>query len=86
MIYIQNFITKQIVKHLNKRGIIVAFWVVNSEKQFQRAIDVIYSLNSVFIDGNQWDYDRQTDGNEEVDGQNNVMMLCLKWEKNLCFY
>jgi len=71
---------------LNKRGIIVAFWVVNSEKQFQRAIDVIYSLNSVFIDGNQWDYDRQTDGNEEVDGQNNVMMLCLKWEKNLCFY
>ena len=86
MIYIQNFITKQIVGHLNKRGIIVAFWVVNSEKQFQRAIDVIYSLNSVFIDGNQWDYDRQTDGNEEVDGQNNVMMLCLKWEKNLCFY
>ena len=44
-IFVQNLITNLIVKHLNKRGILVAYWVVNSEKQFKRALKVISSFN-----------------------------------------
>jgi len=33
---------KQLSYHLNKRGILVFYWVLNSEKEFQTALDVSF--------------------------------------------
>jgi hypothetical protein len=35
---------KPLTKHLNKRGILVFIWVLNTEKEFKKAVEVIFHL------------------------------------------
>lgn len=53
-------ISGPLFKHLKKRGISVIYWVLNEEKDFKRAVDVIiiYIIDLLlYLERSQWNND-----------------------------